>query len=137
PQEGFDVESNKINWSQETTIEFIEEYRKFAVLWDTRLTDYKTNHAKLDALQGLAEKFNCDVPMVKKKIKNLWTAFCCEHKCQAKKTGSSPIKRSIWFVYDLLIFLLDVDNPRPGYSSEVEPQAEQPMRVEASYYFYY
>ena len=63
------------------------------------------------------------------KIKNLRTAFHREHKSQTHtKSGSSPIKRSKWFAYDLLIFLLNVDNPRLGYSSEVEPQAEQPIR---------
>ena len=39
----------------------MEEYRKLAVLWDIRLTEYKNNLSKLDALRGLAEKFNCDV----------------------------------------------------------------------------
>ncbi|XP_066978153.1 uncharacterized protein [Macrobrachium rosenbergii] len=122
-----------MNWSQEKTVEFIEEYRKLAVLWDIRLTEYKNNHGKLDALRGLAEKFSCDVAQVKKKIKNLRTAFRREHKSLTqKKSGSSPIKGSKWFAYDLLIFILDVDNPRPGYSSEVEPQAEQPIRVEVT-----
>ncbi|KAK7073866.1 hypothetical protein SK128_009897, partial [Halocaridina rubra] len=130
-RERFDVESNKMNWSQEKTVEFIEEYRKLAVLWDIRLTDYKNINAKLDALLGLAEKFNCDVPVVKKKIKNLRTAFRREHKSVTqRKCCSSPMKRSKWFAYDLLIFLLDVNNPRLGYSYDVEPQAEQPMRVE-------
>ncbi|KAG0704542.1 hypothetical protein GWK47_024670 [Chionoecetes opilio] len=112
-RKGFDVESNKMNWSQEKNVEFIEEYRKLAVLWDIRLADYKNNHAKLDALWGLAEKFNCDVAMVKN-IKNLRTAFRHEHKSLTqKKSGSSPIKRSKWFAYDLLIFLLDMDIGQP------------------------
>ncbi|XP_066959216.1 uncharacterized protein [Macrobrachium rosenbergii] len=122
--EGFHVESTKMTWSQEETQEFIEEYRKLAVLWDIRLQQYKNNQAKLDALRGLAEKFNCDMAMVKNKIKNLRTAFHHEHRRLTQtKSGSSPIKRSKWFAYDLLLFLLDVDSPRPGCSS----QAEQPI----------
>ena len=69
-----------MNFSPKKTVEFIEEYRKTALLWDIRLQDYKNNHAKLDILKELAEKFNCDLPMVKKKIKNLCTAFRREHK---------------------------------------------------------
>ncbi|KAK7079453.1 hypothetical protein SK128_023808, partial [Halocaridina rubra] len=119
-----------MNWSQEKTVKFIEAYRKLAVLWDIRLTANKNNHAKLDALLGLAEKFNCDVPMVKKKIKNLRTVFRREHKnLIQRKCGSSSMKRSKWFAYDLLIFLLDVDNPRLGYSYKVEPQVDQPRLV--------
>ena len=108
-----------MNWWQEKTVEFIE-YMKRAILWDIRLTGYTDNQAKLDALRGLADKFKCDLATVKKRIKNLRNAFRREHKSQTqKKSGSSPINRSKWFAYDLLIFLLDVDNPRLGYSSEV------------------
>ena len=39
-----------MNWFQEKTVKFIEEYKKLAVLWDIHLTDYNNNHAKLDAL---------------------------------------------------------------------------------------
>ena len=84
-REGFNVESNDMDWSQEKNIEFIQEYRKLAVLWDIRLTEYKTNQPKLDALRGLAEKFNCDMATVRKRKKNLHTAFPCEHKSQTQK----------------------------------------------------
>ena len=83
-----------MNWSQEKKIEFIEEYRKVVVLWDIRMEEYKNNHAKLGALRGLANKFNCDAAFVKK-IKNLRSDFCREHEnLSQKKSGSSPIKRS-------------------------------------------
>ncbi|XP_047499741.1 uncharacterized protein LOC125046132 isoform X4 [Penaeus chinensis] len=125
------LKGNTMNWSQEKNIEFIEEYRKLSVLWDVRLQEYKNNQAKLDALRGLAEKYNCDVEMLKKKIKNLRTAFRREHKrLTQKKSGSSPIKTGKWFAYELLLFLLDVDTPRPGYSSQAEPQTEQSPCIE-------
>ena len=38
------------------------------------MEEYKNNQAKLDALRGLAEKYDCDMAMVKM-IKNLRTAF--------------------------------------------------------------
>ena len=74
------LKGNKMNWSQEKTVEFIEEYRKLAVLWDIRLQEYKNNQATLDALRGLADEFNCGVEMLKKMIKNLRTAFRRELK---------------------------------------------------------
>ena len=58
------LKGNKMNWSQEKTVEFIEEYRKLAVLWDIRLQEYKNNQATLDALRGLEDEFNCDVEML-------------------------------------------------------------------------
>ncbi len=39
---------------------------------------------KLNGLQGLTEKFNCDMAMVKK-IKNLHIAFHCEYKSLTQK----------------------------------------------------
>ena len=133
--EGFSVESNKMSWSQEKTVEFIKEYRKLVVLWDIRLEEYKNNHGKLGAQRKLAKRFDCDVAMVKKKIKNLRTAFRREHRgVTKKKSESSPIKRSKWFAYDLLMFLVDVDSSRPGCSSQVESQTDQPACDEVSYY---
>ena len=32
------------------------------------------------------------------------------------------MSKSKWFGYDLLLFLVDVETARPGYSSEVEPE---------------
>ena len=69
------LKGNKMNWPQEKTVEFIEEYRKLAVLWDVRLQEYKNNQAKLDALGGLADKFHCDMEMLKKKDKEFEYSF--------------------------------------------------------------
>ncbi|KAK3860557.1 hypothetical protein Pcinc_033398 [Petrolisthes cinctipes] len=112
-----------MSWSQEKTADFIESYRNSQVLWDIRLKDYKNNLVKLDALRLLAEQYQCDVATVKRKIKNLRTAFRREHNIRTrKKSGSSPIKKSKWFGYDLLLFLVDVEIARPGYSSQVEAE---------------
>ena len=81
-------------WTQEKTIEFVEAYRHLTVLWDISLPEYKNNQTKLDALRGLAEKFNCDVVMLKKKIKNLRTAFRREHKSLKVKTPQKIFLRA-------------------------------------------
>ena len=49
------------------------------------MEEYKNNQAKLDALRGLAEKYDCDMAMVKMMIKNLRTAFRREHESNLKK----------------------------------------------------
>lgn len=121
-----------MSWSQEKIIKFIEEFRKSFSLWDTRLSEYKNNKAKLGELQKLATKFDCDVATIKKKIKNLRSAFRREQK---QLSGSSK-KRSTWFAYDLLLFILDVENPRSGYASEVEFLAEQPTSDEVCFMYY-
>lgn len=55
---------------------------------------------KLLKLKELAEKFNCDVLMVKKKIKNLLTAFHHQHKnLTQEKSGFLTIKRNKWVAY--------------------------------------
>lgn len=110
-----------MNWSQDKTVEFIEEYRRHVALWDIRLEEYRNIHAKLNAQQWLAKKFDCDVVMVKKKINNLRTAFHREHKnLTQSKFGRFPNKRSKWFAYDSLLFLLNVEKARPGSSSQTE-----------------
>lgn len=112
-----------MSWSLEKTANFIESYRNSPVLWDIRLKDYRNNLVKLDALRLLAELYQCDVATVRSKIKNLRTAFHREHNSRTrKKSGSSPTKKSKWFGYDLLLFLVDVEIARPGYSSQVEAE---------------
>lgn len=55
---------------------------------------------------------------VKRKIKNLRSAFHREHKkLTQKKSGSSPRKKGKWFAYELLSFLLDVDVPKSTLST--------------------
>ncbi|KAG8314676.1 hypothetical protein J6590_087261 [Homalodisca vitripennis] len=73
---------------------------------------YKDRNIKCDKLKQLAIKYDCSVTDLKKKVKNLRSAFHREHKRITKpKIGSSP-KKEKWFAYNLLTFLLDVDIPR-------------------------
>ncbi|KAG8314594.1 hypothetical protein J6590_089520 [Homalodisca vitripennis] len=78
---------------------------------------YKDRNIKCDKLKELAIKYDCSVTDLKKKIKNLRSAFHREHKRITKpKSGSSP-KKEKWFAYNLLKFLLDVDIPRETFST--------------------
>lgn len=108
-----------MEWCNEKYLDFIEDYRKSEVLWDVRNSNYKNNRVKRDVLLGLAQKYNSDEDSVKKKIKNLRSAFHREHnRLTNKKSGSGSTKESKkWFAYESLQFILDVTEPRPGTAS--------------------
>lgn len=108
-----------MEWCSEKYLDFIQDYRKCEVLWDVRNSNYKNNRVKRDVLLGLAQKYNLDEETIKKKIKNLRSAFHREHnRLYNKKSGSGSSKDSKkWFAYESLQFILDVTEPRPGTSS--------------------
>lgn len=111
--------SFNMEWKIEETTHFIEDYHNSPELWDNRSVVYRDNKLKYDKLSLLASKYNCSVTDIKKKIKNLRSAFHRErNKLEtSKKSGSSPSKKKTWFGYDLLGFLRDVDLPRPTTST--------------------
>lgn len=100
-----------MEWNIKRTILFIEDYHNSPELWNNKITDYKDNKLKNDKLKHLASKYECPVLEVKKKIKNLRSAFHREHKkLQAsKKSDSSVSKKVKWFAYEPLSFLSEVD----------------------------
>jgi hypothetical protein len=86
-----------MEWSNDKTIMFIEDYRNSEILWNHRLKDFKNNRKKLDILQNLSEKYGNDIIALKKKIKNLRTQFHREHKAITNTTsGQSAIKKNKW-----------------------------------------
>lgn len=107
-----------MEWSNEKTILLIEDYHNSPELWNNKINEYKDIRVKNDKLKQLADKYNCTVSEIKKKIKNLRSAFHRERKkLLSKKSGSSPNKRGKWFAYELLSFLIDVDIPKPTLST--------------------
>lgn len=107
-----------MEWNIEKTTLFIEDYHNSPELWNNKITDYKDNRLRNDKLKQLASKYNCSVTEVKNKIKNLRSAFHRERKKQqSKKSGSSPCKKGKWFAFELLSFLLDVDQARQTTST--------------------
>lgn len=106
-----------MEWSNEKTVQFIEDYRNAPELWNVTLREYKNNKQKMDTFKRLANQYECSVDEVKKKIKNLRSAFHRERKRLQKGSGASPVKGKVWFGYDLLTFLLDTDVPRQTIST--------------------
>lgn len=83
--------SNK--WSENTTINFVEEYMNHECLWNVNNPLYKNKQCRDSAYSTLAETMNMSgfgVPEVKTKIKNLRSTYSQELKkiSDSKKSGS-------------------------------------------------
>ena len=105
------------DWSSEKTLDFIEEYRKYTVLWHSVDKNYKNREERRSALQVLGEKYSLDSKSILNKIKSLRSYFHREHsKVLKKKSGSSAdeIYRSSWFAYKHMLFILQGDETREG-----------------------
>ena len=109
-----------MEWNISKTLNFIEDYRRNQVLWDTKHADYKNYVVKKATLHQLAERYGGNLEGIKKKIKNLRSVFHREHKkLTSKMCGSNfelPARR--WFAYDAMQFILDADDSKEYYSFE-------------------
>ncbi|KAJ8880517.1 hypothetical protein PR048_016987 [Dryococelus australis] len=112
---------DKMEWSNEKPVQFIEDYRSVSQLWDVTLGDYKNNKLKFDTLKQLSNQYDCSVGEVKK-IKNLRSAFHREHRRLQKGSSASPMKGIVWFGYDLLTFLHNTDVPRKTMSTACDSE---------------
>ena len=82
--------------SSEKTLDFIEEYRKYTVLWRSLDNKYKNLEERRSAPQELGEKYSLDSKSILNKIKSLRSYFHREHsKVLKKKSGSSADERNI------------------------------------------
>jgi len=106
------------DWSSEKTLDFIEEYRKYTVIWCSLDKNYKNWEERRSALQELGEKYSLDSKLILNKIKSLRRSyFVRDHgKVLKKKSGSSAdeIYRSSWFAYKHMLFILQGDGARKG-----------------------
>lgn len=59
------------NWSQDMTIQLIDEYRLRPVLWDCKIKEYKDRNKRHDSLMELSTLFKEEKLEIEKKIKNL------------------------------------------------------------------
>ena len=105
------------DWSNEKkTLDFIEEYRKYTVLWRSSDKNYK-NREERSALEELGEKYSLDSKSILNKIKSLRSYFHREHSKVLKKKSGSPadeMYRSNWFAYRHTLFIVQGDEGRDG-----------------------
>ncbi|KAG8176987.1 hypothetical protein JTE90_005731 [Oedothorax gibbosus] len=84
----------------EKTLEFIEDYRSFDVLWDVNNQFYTKKKERKAAIDSLCEKHNMTEREIKNKIKCLRSYFAKEHQ-KYLDTG-----RTYWFAYEAMLFTL-------------------------------
>lgn len=112
-----------MNWSDEQTISFIEMYRDRPVLWRSSDPEYKNRNKRHDALIEIAVSFGIEKQDVEKKIKNLQSQFARERKREKQSrttgTGADEAYNSKWFAYQIMMFLVDKNNPNKTQDTEV------------------
>lgn len=79
------------------------------------LQNTKTGEKKKSALQSLATKHEATVA----EIHNLKTSFNRERKKMKQSSGASP-KKSTWYAYDYLLFLLPFNESRGSRNTDLE-----------------
>lgn len=96
------MEANK-----ELTLEFIEDYKAFRLLWQPKHKFYGNKNKRAEAVKVLEEKYNLTNTEVKNKVKSLRSYFAKEHhKVMNKNNGATPYE-STWFAYKPLLFLAE------------------------------
>lgn len=112
--------------SDKQTLDFIEDYRSYSVLWDISDKSYTNKNKRNDAYRALGEKYNMTVKSVKSKIKNLRSYFSKEQqKMSAVKSGAGADEKyeTSWFAYKHLLFIGDSITPRSTKDSLTEDTA--------------
>ena len=107
-----------MEWTHDEILLFIDDYRNSELLWDPRVPDYKDNKKKTTTIRTLAKKYNVTEDFIRKKIKNLRSAFHREHKTLMMQRKSHRQTKAKWFAYQSLSFLLEIDPTKTEYSTE-------------------
>ncbi|XP_063536629.1 uncharacterized protein LOC134746231 [Cydia strobilella] len=123
---------NNMEWTNEKLLNFINDYRKCKVLWDIRNPNYKHNSKKRKILIAFGQKYGMDEGSVRKKIKNLRSAFHREHHRLTSKMKDDHESDDVrkWFAYDALKFILHVTGPYMSKREELSNSAEESFQEE-------
>ncbi|XP_013198545.1 uncharacterized protein LOC106141439 [Amyelois transitella] len=116
-----------INWSNEKTIEFLNEVQKHPELWDVKTEVYKNRDAKKDGWALIAEKFGISSDDAYRKFKSLRTYAKNEEK--KAKRASGGMKTVKWFAYDAISFILNQDahtGPDSGNTTATVDETKTP-----------
>ncbi|RXG68728.1 hypothetical protein Avbf_01717 [Armadillidium vulgare] len=98
-------------WSQEDSIELIEEYKKFEILWDPKHNLHYNKIKRQEAWEQVAGTINRSAEECKKKMEYLLSALRREKMKMRKSNvaGKEPSEgyKSAWFAFPRLSFILD------------------------------
>lgn len=113
-----------MDWTNEKIIKFIQDIETYPLLWDTSHNDYKNRNKKHDAIQELAERFNCDSTEVMRKWKIILAQYRREKKkiseSKASGAGISDLYKPKWFGFTYLAFFHGRDEPNASMSTHDE-----------------
>ncbi|CAK1601022.1 unnamed protein product [Parnassius mnemosyne] len=104
-------------WSNEKTLDFINEVQLHPEIWNVETGMYKDNNAKKDAWSIVATKFDISSDDAYKKFRSLRTYVKNEER-KKNKSGSAGGKQTKWFAYDAMSFILSQDTPKTRLDSE-------------------
>ena len=126
------MEIEKLFFSPEFLIQFIEMYRNLPCLWKVKSEDYSNNIMRQKAWEDLVQfstKINpsADISWVKKKVHTMRGSFRKEMKkvAASSKSGAGTeelYKPKLWY-YEHLLFTKSEETPRQS-SSNVEDRDE-------------
>ncbi|XP_012263659.2 uncharacterized protein LOC105690457 [Athalia rosae] len=113
-------------WDEKSTTALIQMYKERKCLWDTTHEFYKNRRLRREALTEMANKFNCSLADVEKKLYMLRSSFRKEYrrwnyaKLSAGPNNSSLVRKPQWFALDLLMFLKD-DVLKKSFQTPLNP----------------
>lgn len=98
-----------MEWDQEKCLKLITEYKNLGLLWNPRDRTYYNKLKKENAWKILAEKIECSIEEVKKKIESLKGSYRREKtrvkRSRGKGKDRQEIYESRWFAYHHMHFL--------------------------------
>lgn len=90
---------SEIEWTTESVIRLMEEYRQRPELWDTGNELYRVQTAKYEAWFDLSRVFQCDIADLRKKLNSIFAS----HRREKAKIRAGG--KSTWFLYPYMSFL--------------------------------
>lgn len=115
-----------MEWNNNQTLEFIELYEKYPVLWNPRHSGHKNKNLLLDAWMKLASELSTEIPVatLKKKKESLMSTYRTLRKkvsnSETTGTGTDDVYHPTWFAYQAIDrFIRAVGTKRPSLNSEV------------------
>ncbi|PNF39635.1 hypothetical protein B7P43_G05676 [Cryptotermes secundus] len=110
-----------MEWSKESIIYLIDEYKKRDVIWNTRNTEHYNKIKKQDAWEEIGKELNRSVEECKRKMEYLLASLRRERMKMKKQTGTGKgadeVYKSSWFAFESLRFIWDKNKSRPTLST--------------------
>lgn len=105
-----------MDWSNEDSLQLIEQYRLHTELWDRSDPKYKDKMCRFRGWSEIADSFGCTKAEVERKMNVLLTQYRREkHKMLMKRFEGMPPGTSKWYAFKNFAFLENVTSQSGGY----------------------